>query len=196
MSYRLWTSKPLKTAMNVVSGCLQSDLWKHSFDKEYGENENYKIVFSSLGDLLAFDKKIEELLSSIYLKNTGERLKNIMDTSAPDSWLSVVLARAKTKLSEKKYILKFNDYNGRWEIDEQEKKDLEGMIDDVITNLHIMYVMLVENKADDVVGINGKHYFWEKQGHMGLRTPVDIRGMLDELKGCALPDLSLIHGRI
>ena len=29
-----------------------------------------------------------------------------------------------------------------------------------------MHVMLVENKADDVEGINGKHYFWENEGHM------------------------------
>ena len=166
-------SKPLKTAMNVVYACLQSDLWEHSFDVRYGENENYKIGFSSEGELLVFDKKIKELLSSMFLKNTGDRLRYILDASAPDSWLSVVLARAKTKLSEKIYILKFNDYNGRWEIDEQEKKDLEGMIDDVITNLHIMYVMLVENKADDVVGINGKHYFWEKQGNLELRTALN-----------------------
>ena len=171
-------SKPLKTVMNVVSGSLQSDLWEHSFDKKYGENENYKIGFSSLRELLAFDKKIEGLLSSIHLKNTGERLNNIMDTSAPYSWLSVVLARAKTKLSEKGYILKFNDYNGRWEIDKQEKKYLEEMIDDVIKNLHIMYVMLVENKADDVVGINGKHYFWEKEGRMKL----EINNILTDLQ--------------
>ena len=177
MSYRLWTSKPLKTAMNVVSGCLQSDLWKHNFDSRYEENGNNKIYFSSLEELLTFESNIEKLLSSIFLKNTGDRLKYIMDASAPDSWLSVVLARAKKKLSGKTYILKFNDYS-RWEIDEQEKKDLEGMIDGVITNLHIMYVMLAVNKADDVDGINGKHYFWEKQGHMS--------DLLMKLKGCGM----------
>ena len=159
-------SKPLKTAMNEVSDCLQSDLWMHSFDKEYGENANYNIAFSSLGDLMAFNKNIDHLLSSMYLKNTGDRLSYIMDASAPDSWLSVVLARAKANLSNKRYIRKFNDYNGKWELDEQAKQDLEEMIDDMITNLHTMYVMLVENKADDVVGLNGKHYEWQQQGHM------------------------------
>lgn len=58
-------SKPLTDTMNVVSGCLQSDLWEHSFDKEYGENANYNIGFSSLGELIAFDKKMSNLLMKL-----------------------------------------------------------------------------------------------------------------------------------
>ena len=137
MSYALWMSKPLKTAISVVDGWLYSDLWQHNFGSRYAESENYMHYFSSIEDLLAFEKKIEVLSSSIYLRNTGEHLQNIMDASAPDSWLSVVLARAKQTLSGTIGVRKLNDYNGNWEFDEQEKKDLKEMIDDVITNLNI-----------------------------------------------------------
>ena len=113
-----------------------------------------------------FENKIEELLSSMYLKNTGDRLRCILDASAPDSWLSVVLARAKTNLSTTTYIRKFNDYNGKWELSKEETEELEKMIGDIISNLQIMYEMLVVNKADSVVGLNGKHYEWQQEGHM------------------------------
>ncbi len=44
---------------------------------------------------------------------------------------------------------------------------------------HLLHTQwLAVNKADDVDGINGKHYFWEKQGHMS--------DLLMKLKGCGM----------
>jgi hypothetical protein len=166
MTYRFWMSKPLQTTLSVVSSCLQSDLWQHTFDSRFMENANYQLFFKSEDEVLKFEGKIQDLLSSMWLKNTGARLRFIMDTSAPDSWLSVVLTHAKTELLETTYIRKYNDYNDRWELDQQERIDLQEMIDEIIKNLATMYVMLVVNKAEGEDGLQGKHHVWLQEGRM------------------------------
>ena len=183
MSHRLWMSKPLKSAINLVSDDLQSDLWIHNFDSTYSENGNYTNYFSSLEELLNFEERVQHLLRSMFLMSKGDHLKTILDASGLDSWLHDFLRLAKQKLSSITYIKKYDEDNDKWESSEEETMELKQLIDEIINNLDSMNVMLVYNKANQEEGIDGKHYFWELRGHMSsllmkLKAQGDFRDLL------------------
>lgn len=176
-------SKPLKSAINLVSRDLQSDLWIHNFDSTYSENGNYTNYFSSLEELLKFEERVQHLLGSMFLMSKGDHLKTILDASGRDSWLHDFLRLAKQKLSSITYIKKYDEDNDKWELSEEETMNLKQLIDEIINNLDSMHVMLVYNKANQEEGINGKHYFWELRGHMSsllmkLKAQGDFRNGL------------------